>query len=160
LVGGLGSKFEQQKEIQMVKPHIVIATPGRLVDHLSTTKGFDLRRTKFLVMDECDKLLGFEFEKDISVILSQINKKDRKTFLFSATMTNKVEKLEKAQLNNPVKLQVTTNKYSTVSTIKQSYLFVPEKYKEIYLCYLLNEVFQIGSYFLESRKKNHCFCRI
>eukprot|EP01080_Neovahlkampfia_damariscottae_P012551 gene12551-6371_t len=139
LVGGLGSKFEQQKEIQMIKPHIVIATPGRLVDHLSSTKGFDLRRTKFLVMDECDKLLGVEYEKDISVILSQINKKDRKTYLFSATMTNKVEKLEKAQLNNPVKLQVTTNKYSTVSTIKQSYLFLPEKYKEVYLCYLLNE---------------------
>jgi len=139
LVGGENSKFEQQKILQVLKPHIVIGTPGRISDHLQTTKGFDLRRTKYLVLDEADKLLSSEYEKDLEVIFSQINMKDRRTFLFSATMTKKVEKLEKAHLTDPVKVQITNSKYATVATIQQEYLFIPEKFKEVYLCYLLNE---------------------
>lgn len=139
LVGGLGSKTQQQKEIQILKPHIVVATPGRLVDHMNTTSGFNLRRTKFLVVDEADKLLGTEYEKEFSIIFSQINSKERQTFLFSATMTKKVEKLLKVQMTDPIKVQITESKYSTVDTIKQEYLFIPEKFKEVYLCYLLNE---------------------
>jgi ATP-dependent RNA helicase DDX47/RRP3 len=139
LVGGVGSKNEQKMQIQKERPHIVIATPGRLVDHLIATTGFNLRNVKFLVMDEADKLLGPEFEKDMGSIFSQINTKERKTYLFSATMTKNVEKLLKVQMKDPVKVQTTDSKYATVDSIKQEYLFVPEKYKEVYLVYLLNE---------------------
>lgn len=70
----------------------MIGTPGRLLYHLENTKGFDLKNIKYLVFDEADKLLNMDFEKEINQILGIINK-NRVTFLFSATMTNKVQKL-------------------------------------------------------------------
>jgi ATP-dependent RNA helicase DDX47/RRP3 len=51
------------------KPHVVIATPGRLVDHLENTRGFHLRQLKFLVMDEADRILNMDFEQDLDKIL-------------------------------------------------------------------------------------------
>ena len=47
------------------KPHIVIATPGRLVDHLENTKGFSLRTLRYLVMDEADRILNMDFETEV-----------------------------------------------------------------------------------------------
>jgi len=78
-----------------------------------------------------------DFEKEINQILEILPKK-RITFLFSATMTNKVSKLQRASLNNPVKVEV-SSKYQTVSTLTQNYIFLPAKYKDCYLVYLLNE---------------------
>ncbi|KAK2985347.1 hypothetical protein RJ640_008698 [Escallonia rubra] len=70
------------------KRKVHVATPGRLVDHLSNTKGFTLRTLKFLVLDEADRLLNEDFEKTIDQVLSVIPR-DSKTYLFSATMTKK-----------------------------------------------------------------------
>ena len=71
-----------------------MSTPGRIVDHLQNTKGFHLRNLKALVLDEADKLLNMDFEKEINLILSVIPK-ERTTYLFSATMTSKVAKLQR-----------------------------------------------------------------
>ena len=71
---------------------IVIGTPGKILYHLENTKGFHLKALKFLVLDEADKLLNMDFEREINTILDIIPK-IRNTFLFSATMTNKVSKL-------------------------------------------------------------------
>ncbi|CAG8701772.1 18284_t:CDS:2, partial [Racocetra persica] len=120
------------------KPHIIIATPGRLHDHLENTKGFSLRNLKYLVMDEADKLLDMDFGPVIDKILKVIPK-ERHTYLFSATMTTKVAKLQRASLSNPVKVEV-SSKYSTVSTLLQYYLFFPLKHKDCYLVYLCNEL--------------------
>ncbi|CAG8610471.1 2469_t:CDS:2, partial [Paraglomus occultum] len=116
------------------KPHIVIATPGRLQDHLENTKGFSLRNLKYLVLDEADKLLDMDFGPVIDKLLKSIPK-ERRTYLFSATMTTKVAKLQRASLTNPVKIEV-SSKYSTVSTLLQYYLFFPLKHKDCYLVYL------------------------
>jgi ATP-dependent RNA helicase DDX47/RRP3 len=118
-------------------PHIVIGTPGRLADHLANTKGFHLKKLKFLIFDEADRLLSMDFEKQITLILTQIPK-NRNTYLFSATMTSKVQKLQRASLNDPVKVEV-SNKYKTVDTLVQNYVFIPEKHKETYLVYLLTQ---------------------
>ncbi|OZJ06739.1 ATP-dependent rRNA helicase rrp3 [Bifiguratus adelaidae] len=120
------------------KPHIIVCTPGRLADHLENTKGFNLRQLKYLVMDEADRLLDMDFGPKIDQILKVIPK-ERHTYLFSATMTTKVQKLQRASLNNPVKVEVST-KYSTVSTLLQYYLFFPLKHKDCYLVYILNEL--------------------
>jgi len=93
------------------KPHIIVATPGRLVDHLQNTKGFSLRNLKFLVMDEADRMLSMDFEEEINKILAVIPR-ERSTYLFSATMTSKVAKLQKASLTNPIKVEV-SNKFQT-----------------------------------------------
>lgn len=98
------------------KPHIIIGTPGRVLHHLENTKGFKMDHLKFLVLDEADKLLDMNFEEALDSIFEQINK-DRTTLLFSATMTNKVSKLQRASLNDPVKIQASESKHQTVQTL-------------------------------------------
>ncbi|GIK02499.1 putative ATP-dependent RNA helicase ddx47 [Aspergillus viridinutans] len=120
------------------KPHIIVATPGRLLDHLENTKGFSLRTLKYLVMDEADRLLDMDFGPLLDKIL-KVLPRERRTFLFSATMSSKVESLQRASLSNPLRVSISSNKYQTVSTLLQSYLFLPHKHKDIYLVYLLNE---------------------
>jgi ATP-dependent RNA helicase DDX47/RRP3 len=110
------------------KPHVIIGTPGRVVDHLTNTKGFSLRAVRFLVLDEADRMLSLDFEEAINTILAALPRDGRRTFLFSATMTSKVAKLQRASLVDPVRVEV-SEKYSTVSTLVQQYLFVPAKYK-------------------------------
>lgn len=120
------------------KPHIVVATPGRLLDHLENTKGFSLRGLKYLVMDEADRLLDMDFGPLLDKIL-KVLPRERHTYLFSATLSSKVESLQRASLSNPLKVSISSSKYQTVSTLMQSYLFVPHKFKDLYLVYLLNE---------------------
>ena len=119
------------------KPHIIVGTPGRIVDHLQNTKGFSLRSIKYLVMDEADRMLSLDFEEALNTILASLSR-DRHTYLFSATMTSKVAKLQRASLQNPVRVEV-SSRYQTVSTLVQQYLFIPAKFKECYLVYVLNE---------------------
>lgn len=99
-----------------------------MVDHLENTKGFNLRSLKYLVMDEADRILNMDFENELEKILKSVPKQ-RSTFLFSATMTKKVSKLERASLKNPVKVEVSSSKYQTVENLKQYYIFIPFKYK-------------------------------
>ncbi|NWS60937.1 DDX47 helicase, partial [Chunga burmeisteri] len=136
IVGGIDSM--SQSLALAKKPHVIIATPGRLVDHLENTKGFNLRALKFLVMDEADRILNMDFETEVDKILKVIPR-DRKTFLFSATMTKKVQKLQRAALKNPVKCAV-SSKYQTVEKLQQYYIFIPSKFKDSYLVYILNEL--------------------
>nr|KAF6452137.1 DEAD-box helicase 47 [Molossus molossus] len=125
IVGGIDSM--SQSLALAKKPHVVIATPGRLIDHLENTKGFNLRALKYLVMDEADRILNMDFETEVDKILKVIPR-DRKTFLFSATMTKKVQKLQRAALKNPVKCAV-SSKYQTVEKLQQYYIFIPSKFK-------------------------------
>lgn len=119
------------------KPHIVVATPGRLLDHLENTKGFSMRHLKYLVIDEADRLLDLDFGPVLDKILKMLPR--RKTYLFSATMSRKVEALQRASLSSPLRVSVST-KNQTVSTLLQSYIFMPHKDKDIYLIYVLNEL--------------------
>eukprot|EP00523_Entomoneis_sp_CCMP467_P019694 CAMPEP_0168818604 /NCGR_PEP_ID=MMETSP0726-20121227/7842_1 /TAXON_ID=265536 /ORGANISM="Amphiprora sp., Strain CCMP467" /LENGTH=508 /DNA_ID=CAMNT_0008870935 /DNA_START=21 /DNA_END=1547 /DNA_ORIENTATION=+ len=119
-------------------PHILIATPGRLLDHLKDTKGFHLRQVRYLVLDEADRMLSMDFEQELMEILDQIPS-ERQTLLFSATMTSQVQKLQRASLkSDPVRIEVST-KFQTPKQLQQSYLFLPAKYKDCYLTYLINE---------------------
>ncbi|CAH2001975.1 unnamed protein product [Acanthoscelides obtectus] len=132
IVGGMD--MMSQALILAKKPHILIATPGRLLDHLENTKGFTLRALKYLVMDEADRILNMDFEVEVDKILKVIPR-DRRTFLFSATMTKKVKKLQRACLQEPVKVEVST-KYQTVEKLQQYYVFIPD----VYLVHILNEL--------------------
>jgi ATP-dependent RNA helicase DDX47/RRP3 len=120
------------------KPHIIVATPGRLLDHLENTKGFSLRSLKYLVMDEADRLLDLDFGPILDKIL-KVLPRERRTYLFSATMSSKVESLQRASLKDPLRVSISSNKYQTVSTLLQSYIFIPHQHKDTYLVYLINE---------------------
>ena len=136
ILGGL-DLMTQAVTLTTKKPHIIIGTPGRILHHLENTKGFRLQELKFLVLDEADKLLDLNFEEALDQIMEKLNS-DRTTFLFSATMTNKVSKLQRASLKDPVKIEANQTKNQTVQTLHQSYLFIPLKYKDTYLINLLN----------------------
>jgi len=136
LVGGMD--MVPQSIALAKKPHIIVATPGRLLDHLQNTKGFSLRTLKYLVMDEADRLLDLDFGPILDKIF-RVLPKERRTYLFSATMSSKVESLQRASLSNPVKVSISSSSYQTVSTLLQSYIFIPNKHKDIYLVSLLTE---------------------
>ncbi|ORY56643.1 P-loop containing nucleoside triphosphate hydrolase protein [Pseudomassariella vexata] len=136
IVGGLD--MVSQSIALAKKPHIIVATPGRLLDHLEKTKGFSLRQLKYLVMDEADRLLDLDFGPILDKILKFVPR-ERRTYLFSATMSNKIESLQRASLRDPLKVSITTNKYQTVSTLLQNYLFIPHIHKDTYLIFLTNE---------------------
>ncbi|KAI0509324.1 DEAD-domain-containing protein [Xylaria bambusicola] len=136
IVGGLD--MVQQAVALSKRPHIVVATPGRLLDHLEKTKGFKLNSLKYLVIDEGDKLLDMDFGPVIDKLLKFLPR-ERRTFLFSATISSKVESLQRASLRDPVRVQVSSSRYQTVSTLKQYYLFIPQAFKDVYLIYLLSE---------------------
>lgn len=74
LLGGM-NKVEQIKKLAS-KPHILIGTPGRIVDHLVNTKGFRLLGIKHIVYDEADKLLSTEFETDMNRIIDEVTNED------------------------------------------------------------------------------------
>jgi ATP-dependent RNA helicase DDX47/RRP3 len=119
-------------------PHIVIATPGRLLDHLKATKGFHLRHVRCLILDEADRMLSMDFEEELHQIVDQLPS-ERQTMLFSATMTSQVQKLQRASLRkDAVKVQV-NEKFQTPSQLMQYYMFVPAKYKDTYFTFLVNE---------------------
>lgn len=124
----------------MQYPHVIIATPGRFVDHLKDTKGFTVQHSlQYLVLDEADRMLSMDFEQELHTILDVIPT-ERQTMLFSATMTSQVQKLQRVSLNtnNVQRVEVST-KFQTPASLLQYYLFIPAKYKDIYLTYLLNE---------------------
>jgi ATP-dependent RNA helicase DDX47/RRP3 len=133
IIGGV-REFDQAKALT-ANPHIIVATPGRIVFHLEQTKGFSLKNLQYLVLDEADRLLNMDFEKPINQILDVIPK-TRRSMLFSATMTSQVNKLQRASLVNPVKIEV-SKKYQTAKNLIEKVVICPAKYKELYLTYLL-----------------------
>lgn len=138
LVGGMDMTPQQ---IALGKnPHIIVATPGRLLDHLENTKGFSLKQLKYLVMDEADRLLDLDFGPIIDKILKVLPKEGRRTYLFSATMSSKIESLQRASLSNPLRVSISSSSHQTVSTLIQHYKFLPHKHKDLYLIHLLNDM--------------------
>ncbi|EGV66047.1 ribosomal RNA processing protein [Yamadazyma tenuis] len=135
IVGGM-DMMDQARDL-MRKPHVIVATPGRITDHLEHTKGFSLKNLKYLVMDEADRLLDMDFGPALDKILKVIPV-ERTSYLFSATMTNKIAKLQRASLKNPVRVAV-SNKYQTADNLVQSMMLVSDGYKNTFLVHLLNE---------------------
>ncbi|KAJ9667952.1 ribosomal RNA processing protein [Coniosporium apollinis] len=121
------------------RPHVIVATPGRLLDHLENTKGFSLRNLRYLVMDEADRILDLDFGPVMDKILKVLPRENRHTYLFSATMSSKLDSLTRASLHNPVKISISTSSHQTVSTLLQSFIFIPHKHKDLYLVHLLND---------------------
>ncbi|KAJ7667964.1 ATP-dependent rRNA helicase RRP3 [Mycena polygramma] len=122
------------------RPHIVVATPGRIVDHLRSSGGeWDLSRVKFLVLDEADRLLSPTFAPELSHLFGVLPK-DRQTCLFTATLTPSIEDLAAAPprpgKDKPFVYRMTES-VETVATLKQHYILVPSHVREMYLFHLL-----------------------
>merc|ERR1719167_900887 len=106
-VGGLDLKT--QESLLRKNPDIVIATPGRLIDHVKNTPSFGLESIEVLILDEADRMLEECFLEQMKEIVKNCSR-TRQTLLFSATMTDQVEQLATVSLNKPVKVFVDSNK--------------------------------------------------
>lgn len=106
--GNDGIRFEQEKRGLTLGADVVIATPGRLISHLSL--GYvDLSRVSFFILDEADRMLDMGFYDDIMQIVKFLPK-ERQTIMFSATMPTKIQQLAKSILNNPVEVKLAVSK--------------------------------------------------
>ncbi|WP_437922222.1 DEAD/DEAH box helicase [Sphingobacterium sp. LRF_L2] len=108
--GGDGMGYEQQKRAIREGVNIIVATPGRLLAHLSSGK-FDFSHLQFLVLDEADRMLDMGFHDDIMRIISHVPQK-RQSLLFSATMPSKIRTLAKKILQGPEEINVAISKPS------------------------------------------------
>jgi len=102
--GGDGSAYEQQRRGIQNNVNIIIATPGRLIAHL-TSGVLKLNHLSHLVLDEADRMLDMGFQDDIMKIISYLPK-ERQTLLFSATMPGRIRSLAKSVLNNPQQINI------------------------------------------------------
>ncbi len=106
--GNDGILFEQQKKGLTLGADVVIATPGRLIAHLSL--GYvDLSRVSYFILDEADRMLDMGFYDDIMQIVKFLPK-ERQTIMFSATMPAKIQQLAKNILNNPAEVKLAVSK--------------------------------------------------
>jgi ATP-dependent RNA helicase DDX49/DBP8 len=123
--------------------HVVIATPGRLAGHLNTVPSFNLAQVRFLVMDEADRLLTATFQPDLETIMHALPPPSRRqTLLFSATMTSDIAFVENmaSEKEEPfVRYDACQVGGTTVSTLRQEYLFMPIQARHCYLVYLLRK---------------------
>ncbi|KAG6860993.1 hypothetical protein C0995_005013 [Termitomyces sp. Mi166 len=122
------------------RPHVVIATPGRIVDHLRSSSGeWNLSRVKFLVLDEADRLLTPTFSDELAHLFKALPR-DRQTCLFTATLTPSIEALANAPPRSGKQkpfIYRMTETVETVDTLQQNYLLVPSHVREAYLYHLL-----------------------
>ncbi|KAM7533365.1 hypothetical protein Aperf_G00000124630 [Anoplocephala perfoliata] len=134
LVGGQHIE-DQQRSLKQIKHHIIIGTPGRIVFHIENTKELILHKLRYFVLDEADHMLGGNFNYQLETILSRLPE-TRKSYLFSATMSGNLEKVQSACLQMPVLLE-TAKKYTTVENLDHAFVFLPDQRKDIYVAKLL-----------------------
>jgi len=132
LMGGANRKAEAEK--LSIGVNLIIATPGRLLDHLQNTKGFVYKNMKILVIDEADRILEDGFEEEMHQII-KILPKERQTLLFSATQTTKIDQLARVSLKkDPLYINVDAGKEaSTVDRLEQGYVICPSELRFLLL---------------------------
>ena len=141
IVGGLS--MERQAAALRQRPEIVVATPGRLIDHVRNTHSFGFEDVAAVVLDEADRLLEMGFLEEIKEIVRNMPRQ-RQTLLFSATLTSAVEELASLSMRNPARLSAdslgTTPMTLTEEIVKIKPQFVAKK--EAHLLSLLSRSFK------------------
>ncbi len=130
-----GQDINRQIKALKNRPHIISATPGRLMDHMKR-RTIRLNHIRTAVLDEADEMLNMGFIEDIQTILGGISS-PHQTLLFSATMSKQVQGLAQKFMNNPELVRVKA-KELTVKNIEQRYVEIPENRKFDVLCNLVD----------------------
>lgn len=134
LYGGKDTNKQLKKLDKVV--HIVIATPGRLLDHIGR-RSIDLSKTKTFVLDEADQMLFMGFKNDVEAVITQLPKK-RQTLCFSATMDSNVKKLAYRYTKDPATVVIKKKKV-TLEAIRQEVVETTDRWKQHALCKVLDE---------------------
>ncbi|KAI1114552.1 P-loop containing nucleoside triphosphate hydrolase protein [Nemania sp. NC0429] len=133
-VGGLSLKV-QEAELRL-RPDVIVATPGRFIDHMRNSASFATDTIEILVLDEADRMLEDGFADELNEILTTLPK-SRQTMLFSATMTSSVDRLIRAGLNKPVRVMVDSQK-KTVDKLEQKFVRLRPGREEKRMGYLIH----------------------
>ncbi len=134
--GNDGNRYDQELKSLRMGTDVVIATPGRLISHISLGN-VDLSKVSFFILDEADRMLDMGFSEDIMTIAAKLPQTCQ-TIMFSATMPQKIEELAKTLLKNPVEIKLAVSK--PAEKIKQ----------EAYVCYevqkmdIIKDIFKAG----------------
>src|SRR2546425_7549388 len=126
-----GQSIGLQHDLLRRRVQIVVATPGRLIDHLKRGS-IQLDDVRYVVLDEADRMLDMGFIEDIKFILFYVTE-DRQTCLFSATMPQEILRLAQDYMKEPKEIRLNEEELS-LDTIDQSYLIVHEREKFKHLC--------------------------
>ncbi|CAL7937083.1 unnamed protein product [Xylocopa violacea] len=140
-------------------PHIVVATPGRLADHLESCNTFSLKKIKFLVLDEADRLLEGHFDEQLKIIFNALPK-EKQMLLFSATMTDTIDKV-KHITSSKVFLWESKDKSGvvTVKELDQRYVLCPTDIRDTFLVEVIRtfrESNKDGSIMIFTDTCKHC----
>jgi len=139
----IGGKSLREERDALARMNIVVCTPGRILQHLSQTAGFNVDGLRMLVLDEADRILDMGFQKDVDAIVEYLPR-ERQTLLFSATQTKRVSDLSRLALKDPEYISVHEDASSaTPKTLQQNYVLTP----------LLQKLDTLWS-FLQSSKKS------
>ncbi|EFA82896.1 putative RNA helicase [Heterostelium album PN500] len=161
VVGGLSNKVQ---EVELRKrPDVVIATPGRLIDHLLNAHDVGLDDLEILVLDEADRLLDMGFKDELEKIVESCPA-NRQSLLFSATLSDEVKTLAKLSLKQPIRVAVDAL-YQVASTLEQEFVKIrPTQLgdRPALLLSLASRVFNTGGtiIFFKSKKEVHRLCII
>jgi len=147
LIGG--ASMDRQKQMLRAKPHIIIATPGRLIDHLDQ-RILKLDDVKILVLDEADRMLDMGFAPQIKRILQSVPA-DRQTMLFSATMPQEIVRIASGYMKLPVRVEI-ARQGTLADNITQELFVVAKEDKMRLLEKILTEIH--GSVLVFSRTKH------
>lgn len=116
-VGGLN--LRQQEQQLKTRPDIVVATPGRLIDHVRNSPSFSIDSLEVMVIDEADRILEEGFQAELTEILSLVPKQKRQTLLFSATMNTRIQDMIQLSLHKPVRLMIDPPKSASSKLVQE-----------------------------------------
>ncbi|KAH9870388.1 ATP-dependent RNA helicase dbp4 [Plenodomus lingam] len=143
----IGGKSLEAERNALPKTNILVATPGRLLQHLSQTAMFSADDLKMLVLDEADRILDMGFQRDVDAIIDYLPK-ERQTLLFSATQSKKVSDLARLSLQDPEYVSVhAEDKSATPKGLTQNYIICP-----------LEEKMDTLWSFIQASKKSKILC--
>ncbi|KAM0521859.1 hypothetical protein ACHAPE_002421 [Trichoderma viride] len=131
VIGGKSLKEEAERLIRM---NILVCTPGRMLQHLDQTAGFDANNLQILVLDEADRIMDLGFQSAVDALVEHLPK-SRQTLMFSATQSKKVSDLARLSLKDPEYVSVHQDAAAaTPSTLQQHYIVtpLPEKIDTLY----------------------------
>ncbi|KAL9108448.1 MAG: hypothetical protein Q9227_006782 [Pyrenula ochraceoflavens] len=121
----IGGKSLEEERARLGRMNILVATPGRMLQHMDQTAEFDIGELQMLVLDEADRIMDMGFQNTVDAIIDHLPK-SRQTLMFSATQTKKVSDLARLSLKNPEFVAVHESADSaTPSTLQQNYVVTP-----------------------------------
>ncbi|GAA97479.1 uncharacterized protein L969DRAFT_83780 [Mixia osmundae IAM 14324] len=154
VVGGLD--MMAQATALRSRPHVVIATPGRLVDLMRSNQNeFSFARLRFLVLDEADRMLNPTFADELGYILAALPK-ERQTLLFTATVTDAITELQQKTPESGKKepfVHLAQAELATPENLRQLYVFIPTTVRDTYLYALLKNMSALTGQHARPRKR-------